>query len=309
MWSNGRVGAQVYCPYLARRGGKVSGACASLKERVEKHHRDQMAAATDKNGETPELGRREQAELSALADGTLDAGRRAAVQARVDGSIELRKLYERERHVVDLIRRSQAEVRAPASLLARIHSEVGPRPRVRLRPVYGGALVAALAAVVLTLTLVLPAGTPGAPSISQAATLALRGAVSPAPGLDPSDPTGKLSRRVGQVYFPNWDSTLGWRAVGQRVDHLNGRLAVTVYYGWHGRRIAYTVLAAPALTQPPAAVSVVDGTELRTLHHGGRLVVTWRRAGDTCVLSGAGVSAGELARLAVWTPAGNYRTS
>ena len=43
-----------------------------------------------------------------------------------------------------------------------------------------------------------------------------------------------------------------------------------------------------------------DGTELRTLELNGRLVVTWRRAGDTCVLSGTGIKAGELQRLAAW---------
>jgi anti-sigma factor RsiW len=261
-------------------------------------------AAADKNAEPSEPGRRDLADLSALADGTLDATRRAAVQARVAGSIELSELYERERRAVDLVRRSVAEVRAPASLRARIDSEVGRRRSVRLRPLYGGVLVAGLAAVVLMLVLVLPAGTPGAPSVSQAAALALRGAALPAPAADPGDPAGKLGRRVGQVYFPNWASTLGWRAVGQRVDHLIGRLAITVYYEWRGRRIAYTVLAAPALRQPPAVVSRVDGTELRTLRLGGRLVVTWRRAGHTCVLSGAGVSAGELETLAAWTPAG-----
>jgi hypothetical protein len=31
-----------------------------------------------------------------------------------------------------------------------------------------------------------------------------------------------------------------------------------------------------------------------------RLVVTWRRAGHTCVLSGMGVTADELEQLAVW---------
>jgi hypothetical protein len=150
--------------------------------------------------------------------------------------------------------------------------------------------------------LVLPGGTPGAPSVSQAAALALRGSAVPAPAADPGDPDTKLVRSVGQVYFPNWASTLGWRGVGQRVDRLNGRLAVTVYYEWRGRQIAYTVLAAPALSQPRAVVSRLDGTELRTLRLNGRLVVTWRRAGQTCLLSGVDVSASELQELAAWKP-------
>jgi hypothetical protein len=146
-----------------------------------------MAAAAGKNAEPPEPGRRDLAELSALADGTLDATRRTAAQARVAGSVELSELYERERRAVDLV---------------------------------------------------------------------------------------------------------------------HGRLATTVYYESRGRRIAYTVLAAPALRQPPAVVSHLDGTELRTLRLDARLVVTWRRAGHTCVLSSAGVPARELHKLAAWTPAG-----
>lgn len=52
-----------------------------------------MAASANKNAESSELRRRDLAELAALADGTLDAGRRAAMQARADGSSELRELY------------------------------------------------------------------------------------------------------------------------------------------------------------------------------------------------------------------------
>lgn len=263
-----------------------------------------MAGAAAKNTGPSELGRRDLAELSAFADGSLDASRRAEWQARVAGSAELMGLYERERLTVDLVRRSFAQVRAPASLRARIDAELGRRRVVWLRPVYGGVLVAGVAAIVMMLVLVLPAGTPGAPSVSQAAALALRGYTMAPPTVDPGDPAGKLRRRVGQVYFPNWASTLGWRAVGQRVDRLDGRLAVTVYYGGHGRLVAYTVLAAPALSQPPALVSRLHGTELRTLRLDGRLIVTWRRADHTCVLSGADVPVGELQRLAVWTPVG-----
>ena len=263
-----------------------------------------MAAAADRNAESSKASRRDLAELSALADGTLDPTRRAAVEARLAGSAELSELYERERRAADLVRLSVAEVHAPAALRLRIDAEIERRRRVPRRRAYGGLAAAGLAGVVLLLLLVLPAGAPGAPSFSQAAALALRGPALPPPDADPNDPGRQLGRRVGEVYFPNWASTLGWRAVGQRVDHLNGRLAITVYYGWRGRQIAYTVLAAPALREPSGVVSRVAGTELRTLRLGGRLVVTWRRADHTCVLSGAGVPSGELQKLAAWTPAG-----
>jgi hypothetical protein len=79
---------------------------------------------------------------------------------------------------------------------------------------------------------------------------------------------------------------------------------MTVYYDWKGKRIAYTIVAAPALRTPAAQVTHLNGTELRTLKVDGRLVVTWRRAGHTCVLSGAGVPAERLQRLAAWTAPG-----
>jgi hypothetical protein len=114
----------------------------------------------------------------------------------------------------------------------------------------------------------------------------------------------KLARNVEEVYFPNRSSTFGWRAVGRRLDHVNGRLALTVNYQWHGRRVAYTIVAAPALAQPRAAVTHVDGTELRTLTLHGRVVVTWHRACHTCVLSAVAVPAGQLQQLAAWRAPG-----
>jgi hypothetical protein len=43
---------------------------------------------------------------------------------------------------------------------------------------------------------------------------------------------------------------------------------------------------------------------LQTFTFHNRLVVTWRRAGHTCVLSGAGISTRELSKLAAWTAPG-----
>jgi hypothetical protein len=266
-----------------------------------------MAADAEEKGRRFETDRRALAELSALADGTLDPGRRAEVEARIAASPELLVLFEREHRVVGMVRETWSATRAPAGLQARIEGERGRRRKLSLRPAYGVALAGALALVVFAVVLVSPAGTPGAPSVSQAAALALRGPAARAPAPDPHLPSVKLTRDVEEVYFPNWSSTFGWRAVGQRIDHVNGRLAVTVYYQWRARRIAYTIVAAPALAQPPALVSRLDGTELRTLTLNGRLVITWRRAGHTCVLSGVGVPAGELRALAAWSAPGLER--
>jgi hypothetical protein len=247
---------------------------------------------------------RQLAELSALADGTLDPARRSEVQARIAASPELSALYERERRVVEVLHEERSAVRAPAGLRARIEAQRPSRAvRARRRTRYVGGLAGALAAVVLALVLILPAGTPGGPSVSQAAGLAVLGPAAPAPAPDAETPA-KLETNIEDVYFPNWAARFGWRAIGQRTDKINGRLAVTVYYGWHGKRLAYTIVGAPALDTPPARVRILNGTQLRTLPLRGRLVVTWRRAGHTCVLSGTGVSAAELQRLAVWEAPG-----
>jgi hypothetical protein len=173
--------------------------------------------------------------------------------------------------------------------------------RARRRIVYGGSLAGALAAAVLALVLLLPGGTPGAPSVSQAAGLAILVPVSGPPTTDQGSPN-RLETTVEGVYFPNWGSRLHWRAIGQRTDHINGRTAVTVYYQWGDKRVAYTIVGAPALKVPAAEVTREGGVEYRTFSLGERTVVTWRRAGHTCVLSAKGISASDLRLLAAWKP-------
>lgn len=251
---------------------------------------------------------RELADLSALADGTIDASRRAEVEARISASPELRALYARERTVVAALHRARATDRAPAALRARVEAaRPAPRTVARRRVAYGGGLAGAMAAAALALILVLPAGSPGAPSVSAAAALASRGPTEGAPAPDPTRPAARLDEDVNHVYFPNWISSFGWRATGERVDRLGGHLADTVYYQWGDERVAYTIVAAPALAEPAAQPTRLNGTELRTLTLNGRLIVTWLRSGDTCILSGSGVTAAELQRLAAWkVPAGRH---
>jgi len=244
----------------------------------------------------------ELAEISALADDTIDPVRRAAVQARIAASPELTALYERERRVVLALRQARSADRAPERLRARIDAARPNRATAtRRRFAYSGGLAGALAAIALVLVLALPSGGPGAPSVADAAGLATRGPDQAAPGPDPARPRSTLHQNVGAVYFPNWSQALGWTAVGARTDRLGGHKAVTVYYEWHGRRIAYTIVSAPALAAPVAHETWQHGTELRTLTLNGRLVVTWRESGETCVLSGSGISAAQLQTLAAWT--------
>ena len=105
---------------------------------------------------------------------------------------------------------------------------------------------------------------------------------------------------MGEVYFPNWTSQLGWSAVGARTDNLNGHRAITVYYEWRGKQLAYTIVDG-TLGQPAGQNTIVQDTPMRTFVLGGRPGITWREAGDTCILlalSGNGVNSSRLEKLA-----------
>ncbi|HWF73888.1 MAG TPA: hypothetical protein VG186_11120 [Solirubrobacteraceae bacterium] len=245
-----------------------------------------------------ELGRGDIADLAMLADGTLAPARRAEVEARIASLPGGAELLEKERRAVDALR-GAAQTQAPVSLRERIEADrarAGRAPQWR-RAVLGGGLAAGIAVLALALVLILPGGTPGSPSVSQAASLALRGPVSPAPPARAG--AGRmLARDVDEVYFPNW-AGIGWKPAGERVDRLDGRVLDTVYYHGYGRSIAYTIVGGSALAQPHhAALSTLNDTQLRSLGLGGRVVVTWRRGGRTCILSGARVPSKVLLHLA-----------
>jgi hypothetical protein len=247
--------------------------------------------------DTIEPDARTLAELSALADGTLDPERVPAVRALIAASPELSRRYERESRAVGALRAVRSD-RAPARVRAGVASQREPSRKARPRLIYGGALAGAVAAVVAALVLLLPGSTPGAPSVSQAAALALRGPAMAAPTADRAHGGTKLKLDVEAIYFPNW-SWAGWRAVGQRVDRLGHWLAVTVYYQSGASRIAYTILSAPALHWPGTREQRLHGVEFESFVSGTRRIVTWRRAGHTCVLSGWGLSTKALSQLAL----------
>jgi hypothetical protein len=203
-----------------------------------------------------------------------------------------------ERWLLSVLREAAREVRAPRGLRLRIEADA----RSRQRP-WGlrAATAVAGAAALLAVAVLLPGG-PGTPSLTQAAALASQGSAGPAPTPDPDDPGVKLSEQVGDVYFPNWSSTLGWRPTGLRRDLLDMHRAITVYYRYGAARLAYTILSPPALSPPAAMVTVENGMTVRTLRLQGRLLVTWRRDGSTCVLTGTNVTGAQLRRLALTDP-------
>jgi hypothetical protein len=239
-----------------------------------------------------EPDRRTLADISALADGTLSPERESAVRDLIAGSPALRQRYDRERQAVQALHSVRAE-RAPAQLRLGIDNRRRTVRRPRSRLIYVGSLATAMAAVVAAIVLLLPGGTPGAPSVSQAAALAVRGPVMGAPAKQGL----KLNQDVQEVYFPSW-SRLHWHAVGQRVDHLGDWVAVTVFYRWRDKRVAYTILDKPALKWPGTQTFRVHGVDFQGFSSHGRLVVTWRRSGHTCILSSKGLTLSRLATLA-----------
>ena len=244
------------------------------------------------------------AELAALADGSLPPEQRAILEARVAASPRLRELLDEQERAAAAVR--GREEMAPPSLRARVRALRGEeRSRSRRRVVIGAALVAT--ATALALALVLPAGEPSGPTVAEAAVPTGAAPTGPAPR-PYADRPSVLRAEVDEVEFPNWARGSGWRPSGTRTDRVRGRDTTTVFYERGGRRIAYTIVSGTALSEPKAAArSIRAGTPLRTLALRGRLVVTWRREGHTCILSGAGVPADELSALAAWRQGGAGR--
>jgi hypothetical protein len=239
-------------------------------------------------------------ELAALADGSLEPGRVADVEAMLQRSPELGVRLEEQRRAVGLVRGASATVEAPAGLRARIEPRESPTRRRRYA--WAGGIAVAAAAAVLALVLVLPQNV-GGPSIAQAAVLTIRPAVGPAPSASSQT---LLDRDEDGVPFPNWAKKFEWNATGVRTDTLSGRQATTVFYEKAGKRIGYTIVAGDALDVPSDARTVLrQGTAVRLFTVDGRLVATWERRGRTCILSGPGVDAKTLAKLAAWKGKGS----
>lgn len=215
------------------------------------------------------------------------------------------------RRALDAIRAANAATAAPAGLresVAAAHDRAGSARRPTCRRGLALGLAGAVAAAVLALVLALPGGAPGGPSVSSAAIVATRAPSEPAPAVVPGQPA-LLDREVAEIAFPNWARAFGWRATGARSDRIGGRQATTVFYEKGSRRVGYTIVEGPALAKPGGASATTRaGTELRALRLGRRALVTWRRAGHTCILvGGPGVTRAELLELASWRDGGSLR--
>jgi hypothetical protein len=252
-----------------------------------------------------EPNRRLMRDLSALADGSLAPAQRDALEARVEAEPGLAAIVSEQRRAVDAVRATAPA--APVHLRARIeamHARAeAPASRRRwLVPAGGGALVAAAVAAAIVLA---TGGNPSSPTVGDAAALTVKPATAPAPAPDERRPL--LEASVGGIAFPNWARQFGWRAVGRRDDKIDGRSAVTIFYAKGSKRIGYTIVDGNSLAWPKGASRTVrNGTDVRSFGSDGRVVVTWRRDGHSCVMSaGRGVSRTELVALAAWRDGGS----
>ena len=234
------------------------------------------------------LSEQELADLCALADGSLPVERRAPIEAAVAASPELQELVARQRQALGATR-ALASDPTPATLRESVEAH-----RPARTPRRGGAgwliprlgLAGALAVVLVVAGVAVLSGGPAGPSVAEAAQLAVRPPSEPAP--PPGDGGNQLALDVEGVVFPDLLRSFGWRAVGVRRDQLDGRNATTVFYEKGARRIAYVIVAGKGLPRPADVPdSMYRGVRFHTLRVDGRLAVTWRRLGRTCVLVGA----------------------
>lgn len=206
-----------------------------------------------------------------------------------------------DRDPLDL-QRALGDVRAPASLRRAVERQVAAASRPRRRTLRPPRLVPALAAgvavLLAALAVVLATGDDGpVPRVQDVAGVALRPAAAPAPATRPG---GKLlDARAGPIVFPTW-TRAGWRAVGERTDTVDGRELRTVIYADvadPAQRVGYAIADAEL---PLAGARTVErhGVRLHVLTVDGAHVVTWRRAGRTCILAARDVPLERLVTLA-----------
>jgi anti-sigma factor RsiW len=257
------------------------------------HHRDQPT----------------EAELAALADGSLPASKRVQVERAVAASPQLQAIVAAQRRALVAIDEAASE-QAPAALRARLELMRGPRAsRARARPrltvpswglariIPAGAVAAAAVVAALVITL---GGGVSAPTVAQASVLATRPAVAPAPIHQSHSPT--LSRlTAADLPYPYWDDRFGFSAVGVRHDRLNGRPATTVFYRSGNQRVAYTIVSGSALPFGARTHGATrNGVAVWTLNAHGMRVATWLRHGHSCVLVSKNVPFSLLVSLASW---------
>ena len=247
----------------------------------------------------------ERPELARLADGSLPADRRRALEDEVARSPELGALLAEQQLAASVVR--GLDVTAPASLRAGVERTARERSRGRRgarrvrggrpRPVTVGTVAFAVLAVALAFAL--PNGS-GGPSVVQAANLSQLAPTGRAPEVS-SVHDDLLTATESGVPYPNWQRSFKWQAVGVRTGTLAGRHVTTVYYQRRRSRIGYTIVSGAPLSGSSSWQTVNRAGVVLHVHRSGSLtIVTWERGSHSCVLSGRHVRAASLMRLASW---------
>jgi hypothetical protein len=197
-----------------------------------------------------------------------------------------------------------------ASVNALLAEHAAPtRPHARAArlpslPRFALPALAAATATALAVVLAVVLGGSGASAnatLRAASRLTLSAATLPAPSESAAN-RATVNAQVDGVSFPYWQESFGWRATGSRVDLIGSRSVRTVFYSDpRGQRIGYAIVGGtPAVGVHGGRVVWQGGSAYRELRLGGEQVVTWLRDGRLCVVSGRGVAAATLLRLASW---------
>ena len=214
---------------------------------------------------TPE----DEADLVALADGNLSAARRAEVEARVAAEPAFAAALARQRTALALI----ADLDTPAPLALRLRVEELKEHRRSLRR--GRWIPAAFLATASATAALLMIVVSGGPAVQDVFAGTQGPATAPA----------AATEQIDGALFPTPE---GWDAVGTRTDVVGGRDTKTVFYEKDGQRIAYTIVAAPALQDHDWV-----------LRSGTHLAYAWPKDNRTCIISGD-VDEAMLRKAATW---------
>ena len=188
-----------------------------------------------------------------------------------------------------LISAAVADVQAPQSLREAIERD---RERASARTPFwrrhrwglAGAATAAAALAAVAIVIGTWSGTTE-PSLNDVYAAAQLPATETAPATLGGDPP-VLNVSVGNLEFPDWQQSFGWKAVGRRDDTLAGRPVTTVFYrNADGAGLGYAVVAGdPIAAEPPGETVTRSGKTYHVAGTDGRTIVTWTQQGHTCVI-------------------------
>ncbi len=208
-----------------------------------------------------------------------------------------------------LVAAAVSSTEAPQSLREAIERErtraQGARPVPfwrRRRRVLAAAAVAAAVLAVAAVALQSGGGDRAEPSLASVEAAAQAGATASAPASAPENgqpPT--LAASVGDLDFPDWQQSFGWKASGRRQDNLSGREVTTVYYrNPDGAELGYAIVSGEALEESPGGHRITrQGNDYILTRGDDHTVVTWEQEGHTCVIvASSAVPASKIVDLA-----------